>query len=471
MPRKYQTRRRRSGYTLLLVDDIPVYLRATADLLRKRGHHVLTAESGPAALEILARHRVHVLLVDYFMPGMTGEDVLREVRRSDRLIQAVLITGYPGERPPREMIRALEIQGYHDKGRGAADLLVWVDAACKESDRAIERERTRRGLDYVFGIAADLYRPRTLRQLLPELLRRLDGLMDAQNHFLRVPNLGEPLPSTRPQSPGFVALLPEEARREKPHRLYRHLRITHAVGSYEGVRQVEELSEAVQERLRKALRQRRVWTEGRARALPLLPGGLPLGVLYLEAPARQVSDEDLLWLFASQAAVAAHNARLYQIAASSPSGERERELVLQALRRSVARAYRDGTPVTLAMLRFESLPAPAAEEAFFARAVRMIQDLLPEGIGTTGLVGRYAPDTVAMVLPLGSDAMPAVADRIRRMDWRLLAPGSPGPRFGIGFASLAPGAGEALGPSGDAAVREALELIAGAEQAFERAAR
>lgn len=468
MPRKHQTRRRRSGYTLLLVDDIPVYLRATADLLRKQGHHVLTADSGPAALDILRRERVHVLLVDYFMPGMTGEEVIAEVRKSDWLVQAVLITGYPGERPPRDMIRGLEIQGYHDKGRGAADLLAWVDAACKESDRAIERERIRRGLDYVYGIARDLYGPRTLRQLLPELLVHLDGLVDAQNRFLRAPNLGGSPPPARPRSPGFVALLPEEARREKPHRLYRHLRITHAVGAYDGIRRVEDLAEAVQERLRKALRQKRVWTEGRARALPLLPGGRPLGVLYIEAPARQVSDPDILWLFASQAAVAAHNARIYQISAASPGADRERVLVLGALRRSVARAYREGVPVTLVLIRFDDVPAPEAGGS--AHAVRLIRDLLPEGIGTTGLVGQFAPDTVAMVLPRGPEDMPVLAERLGKIHWgrpALGSTGSPVRGFRMGFASLAPDAGETPDPLGDAAVRGALELIAGAEEALE----
>src|SRR5439155_1091057 len=47
----------------------------------------------------------------------------------------VLQTGYAGEKPPREMLSRLAIQGYHDKTDGPDGLLLWVDVAFKAYDQ------------------------------------------------------------------------------------------------------------------------------------------------------------------------------------------------------------------------------------------------------------------------------------------------------------------------------------------------
>jgi len=126
-----------SGRTVLVVDDQVETLSSVRMLLEREGHRVLTAEGGPQALELLAREPVQLLLVDYFMPVMNGEELIRAVRERerDRLIQIVLQTGYAGEKPPREMLSRLAIQGYHDKTDGPDRLLLWVDVAFKAYDQ------------------------------------------------------------------------------------------------------------------------------------------------------------------------------------------------------------------------------------------------------------------------------------------------------------------------------------------------
>jgi len=65
------------------------------------------------------------------MPRMSGEEVVQEIRKIDEDVQILLQTGYSGEKPPREMLRYLDIQGYHDKSEGPDRLLLWVDVALK----------------------------------------------------------------------------------------------------------------------------------------------------------------------------------------------------------------------------------------------------------------------------------------------------------------------------------------------------
>jgi signal transduction histidine kinase len=119
------------GRTVLVVDDQVDTLESVRLLLEREGHRVLTAASGAEALEVLGVERVHVALVDYLMPRMTGEELVGRIRVLDPSVQVILQTGYSGEKPPREMMRRLDIQGYHDKAEGPEKLLLWVDVALK----------------------------------------------------------------------------------------------------------------------------------------------------------------------------------------------------------------------------------------------------------------------------------------------------------------------------------------------------
>ena len=124
-----------SGYTILVVDDQEETLASVKLVLEREGHTVLVADSGQRALELFGQHQVHLLLVDYFMPRMTGEELIAELRKVDSQVQIVLQTGYSGEKPPREMLHKLDIQGYHDKAEGPDKLLLWVDVALKSYEQ------------------------------------------------------------------------------------------------------------------------------------------------------------------------------------------------------------------------------------------------------------------------------------------------------------------------------------------------
>jgi len=78
---KPAVREARGGQARILVVDDLAYVRdALADLLRAAGYDVMTAESGPAALALLARRGADLLLTDLYMPDMTGWDLVRAVR-------------------------------------------------------------------------------------------------------------------------------------------------------------------------------------------------------------------------------------------------------------------------------------------------------------------------------------------------------------------------------------------------------
>lgn len=161
-----------SGYTILVVDDQEAALTSTKLVLESEGHRVLLADSGRAALAILGAHRIHLLLVDYFMPQMTGEQLVAAIRKRDSDVQIVLQTGYSGEKPPREMLATLDIQGYHDKSEGPEKLLLWVGVALKAYEQLHRvREAERLKSQIIANISHEFRTPLNVILGYSELLR------------------------------------------------------------------------------------------------------------------------------------------------------------------------------------------------------------------------------------------------------------------------------------------------------------
>jgi PAS domain S-box-containing protein len=79
---------------ILAVDDDPIVLLNTATTLADMGHQVLQADSGPAALDLLAREPIDLLLTDYTMPKMTGAELIDKARESRPDLKVIIASGY-----------------------------------------------------------------------------------------------------------------------------------------------------------------------------------------------------------------------------------------------------------------------------------------------------------------------------------------------------------------------------------------
>jgi DNA-binding NtrC family response regulator len=82
--------------TMLAVDDEPDILQALAAYLEATvpGLRVVTASSGPAGLEELAKGAPDIVLSDYRMPGMSGLEFLSQVAQRHPEVPCLLMTAY-----------------------------------------------------------------------------------------------------------------------------------------------------------------------------------------------------------------------------------------------------------------------------------------------------------------------------------------------------------------------------------------
>lgn len=80
---------------ILLVDDSPTFLNALADSLREQGHDAILASSGSEALSFLSVQPVDGIVLDVFMPGISGLETCRRIRSTPAWadIPVMMLTG------------------------------------------------------------------------------------------------------------------------------------------------------------------------------------------------------------------------------------------------------------------------------------------------------------------------------------------------------------------------------------------
>jgi CheY-like chemotaxis protein len=84
-----------AGASILLVDDDNAVREITRAMLINLGYLVLEAGSGGAALDLLGREaNIHLIIVDFAMPGMNGAEVARQVRAKRPSLPILFVTGY-----------------------------------------------------------------------------------------------------------------------------------------------------------------------------------------------------------------------------------------------------------------------------------------------------------------------------------------------------------------------------------------
>jgi len=82
-----------SSGVVLCIDDNRDVLECEKAFLETFGYTGLTAPSGSKGLELASAHSVDVVIVDYFMPGMSGPEVAIEMRRLRPQAPIIMLSG------------------------------------------------------------------------------------------------------------------------------------------------------------------------------------------------------------------------------------------------------------------------------------------------------------------------------------------------------------------------------------------
>jgi signal transduction histidine kinase/CheY-like chemotaxis protein len=112
---------------ILVVEDDAAVREAFVALFRREGHAVLAAAEGAEAVELARGEVVDVLLVDLDLPGPSGLEVTREVRRVRPRARAILLTAWPGSLDSA-LLTAAGIDRVLEKPAGVEAVLAAIEA-------------------------------------------------------------------------------------------------------------------------------------------------------------------------------------------------------------------------------------------------------------------------------------------------------------------------------------------------------
>jgi DNA-binding response OmpR family regulator len=160
---------------ILVVDDTPKNVKLLADLLGVRGYAVVTAGSGPEAIELIEQEAPDLVLLDVVMPEMSGYEVCRKIRENPAtaILPVVMVTALD---PTQERVKGLEA--------GADDFLPKPINQPELLARVRSLLRIKELYDTVQAQAAQLASwNRTLEQRVEEQVAQLDRLSRLKRFF------------------------------------------------------------------------------------------------------------------------------------------------------------------------------------------------------------------------------------------------------------------------------------------------
>lgn len=120
---------------LLIVEDDPAIANGLALNLRLEGFAPRVAASGEQALEIVREQAADLILLDITLPGMTGLEVLRQLRERGDETPVIVLSARQDEYDKVAALR-LGADDYVTKPFGVAELLARIESVLRRASRA-----------------------------------------------------------------------------------------------------------------------------------------------------------------------------------------------------------------------------------------------------------------------------------------------------------------------------------------------
>ncbi len=189
---------------VLVVEDDPKLRKLIVGDLKLEGFEVIAAHDGVSGLEAARRERPDVLILDLMMPGMSGYDVCRTLRKEGSTISILMLTA-KGQESDKVVGLELGADDYMTKPFGGLELIARIKALMRRHSRiSAKLEEAHFGDIIVHFKRMEATRGGKRIALTPkefqilELLLRCRGEVVSREQFLReVWGYEEDLPSTR----------------------------------------------------------------------------------------------------------------------------------------------------------------------------------------------------------------------------------------------------------------------------------
>jgi CheY-like chemotaxis protein len=132
---------------ILLLDDEEALINSIKHFLNKNGFDCIVTSDPDEAIRIVKEEKVDIFVVDYLMVGVTGVQVIDEIRKFNDNVYIMLLTGHANLMPPLYALENYDIDSYSEKEPEFKDLILKLGIAVKSLRKYTQyKEEMRDGL-------------------------------------------------------------------------------------------------------------------------------------------------------------------------------------------------------------------------------------------------------------------------------------------------------------------------------------
>lgn len=120
-----------SNYRIIAVDDEIGIIDSLSIFLKKSGYDFVGFTDPIEALEKIRTEHFDLMILDFIMTPIHGDKLVEEIRKFNKELYILLLTGHKDLAPPLETIKRLDIQGYCEKSDKFDQLLLLIESGIK----------------------------------------------------------------------------------------------------------------------------------------------------------------------------------------------------------------------------------------------------------------------------------------------------------------------------------------------------
>ena len=128
-------------YRIIAVDDEEGIIESLSIFLKRTDYEFVGITDPVEAIETVKREHFDLMLLDFMMMPLHGDQVVEEIRKFNKELYILLLTGHKDLAPPLETIRRLDIQGYCEKSDKFDQLLLLIESGIKSIKQMHEIKR------------------------------------------------------------------------------------------------------------------------------------------------------------------------------------------------------------------------------------------------------------------------------------------------------------------------------------------
>ena len=108
--RKNMINQAANGYKVIVVDDEQGILDSLSIFLKRSGYSFTGTTNPLDAIERVKNEHFDMMILDFMMDPIHGDEVVEEIRKFNKDLYILLLTGHKDLAPPLETIKRLDIQ-------------------------------------------------------------------------------------------------------------------------------------------------------------------------------------------------------------------------------------------------------------------------------------------------------------------------------------------------------------------------